>query len=329
MIGFAKPSRLYASVDGGGGGYTSDSRCTLEEALVKAKPRATIELAAGAYAGPAAIISKQVTITPSSGASPTLSSGRMWQSRTSLASFTISGYTATSGSTGTESFISIVPTTLAWKSKPVVVACHGASGTEEQMLGTWPAYPRAVILAIVAAGFPVIAPYAGGNAWGNTTAMDRITEAVAYARANLGASSAPAVLIGISMGGCNVLNWAKRNRVDTACVVGVVPVSDVTDIHTNNRSGLTGQINTAYSTWTEASRGADHNPATFAAADLAGLHYQAWGATSDTTCLPATVAAICTSIGPTATYAEVAGDHNSGIGAINTATVTGFIEEHT
>lgn len=329
MIGFAKPTRLYASVDGGGGGYTAASRCTLEQAIVKAKPRATIELATGNYPGLAAIISKQITIVPSEGAVPVMASGRMWQSRTSLASFTISGYTATSGSTGVESFISIVPTTLAWKTKPVVVACHGASGTEEQMLGTWPAYPRAVILAIVAAGYPVIAPYAGGNTWGNDTAMSRVTEAVAYGRANLGASEAPAVLLGFSMGGCNALNWAKRNRADTACVVGVVPVSDVTDIHTNNRSGLAAQINAAHSTWTEVGRGADYNPATFAATDLAGLHYQAWGATSDTSCLPATVEAVCTAIGGTATYTEVAGDHNSAIGAVNTSTVTSFIGAHT
>lgn len=329
MIGFAKPTRLYASVDGGGGGYTSASRCTLEEAIVKARSRATIELATGNYAGPAAIIAKQISIEPSSGAAPVLTSGRMWQSRTSLASFTISGYTATSGSTGVESFISIVPTTLEWKTKPIVVACHGASGTEEQMLGTWPAYPRAVILAIVAAGYPVIAPYAGGNTWGNDTAMSRITEAVAYGRANLGASPSPVVLVGLSMGGCNVLNWAKRNRADTACVVGVVPVSDVSDIHTNNRSGLTAQINAAHSTWTEAAHGAARNPATFAATDLAGLHYQAWGATSDTSCLPATVSAVCTAIGGTATYTEVAGDHNSGIGAITTSTVTSFIGAHT
>jgi hypothetical protein len=119
----------------------------------------------------------------------------------------------------------------------------------------------------------------------------------------------------------------KRNLADTACVVGVVPVSDISDIHTNNRSGLAAQINNAHSTWTEETRGADHNPATFAATDLAGLPYQAWGATSDTTCLPATVEAVATAI--SGTYTEVAGDHTSSMANVVPATVVSFIEEHT
>jgi pimeloyl-ACP methyl ester carboxylesterase len=326
-VNFAGITPLYASPAGGGSGYTAASRCTLEEAIVLARTDAVIELAAGAYAGPAAIITKRIRIVPASGASPTLASGRMWQSRTSGASFTISGYTATAVTGTNETYITIVPSDYVPFTKPAVVALHGASGTEEQFLGSWPASLRDIVTAIVAAGYPMICPYAAGNSWGNLTAMDRITEAVAVARTGLGATTAPVVLFGGSMGGANALNWAKRNLADTACVVGAVPVSDISDIHTNNRSGLAGQINTAHSTWTEETRGADHNPATFAATALAGLPYQAWGATSDTTCLPATVEAVATAI--SGTYTEVAGDHTSSMANVVPATVVSFIEEHT
>lgn len=329
MIGmFTSPTPLFASVAGGGSGFSSGSRCTLEEAITIAREDAVIELAAGAYAGPAAIITKRVRIVPASGASPTLASGRMWQSRTSGASFTISGYTATAATGTNETYISIVPVDYVRGSKPAVVALHGASGTEEQMLGSWPASIRNIVTAIVVdGGYPVICPHAAGDSWGNLTAMARISEAVAVARSTLGASSAPVALLGFSMGGANALNWAKRNLSDTACVVGAVPASDISDIHTNNRGSLAGQINAAHSTWTEASRGADFNPATFAAADLAGLAYQAWGATSDTVCLPATVEAVADAIGGTCT--EVAGDHTTAMANITPSTVVTFIEEHT
>lgn len=325
-MNFARITPLYASPAGGGSGYTAASRCTLEEAIALARTGAVVELDDGAYTGPAAIITKRIRIVPASGASPTLASGRMWQSRTSGASFTISGYTATAVTGTNETYITIVPSDYVPFTKPAVVALHGASGTEEQMLGSWPASIRNIVTAIVAAGYPMICPYAAGNSWGNLTAMDRITEAVAIARNGLGATTAPVALLGLSMGGCNALNWAKRNLADTACVVGVVPASDISDIHTNNRAGLTSQINTAHSTWTEGTRGTDHNPATFASSGLAGLAYQAWGATSDSICLPATVEAVADAIG--GTYTEVAGDHTTAIANVVPAAVVSFIEEH-
>ena len=65
-----------------------------------------------------------------------------------------------------------------------------------------------VINALVDAGFSIIMP---SVPWllGNATSLDRIDDAIAFARSNLGASDAAPIIVGQSNGGICGLNWAR------------------------------------------------------------------------------------------------------------------------
>lgn len=186
-----------------------------------------------------------------------------------------------------------------------VLYCHGAGGLASQALATEFA---AVLGDLANAGHPVLACDLGGLAtWGNDTVLARITTAKAYLHATLGAPSGKIMLVGASMGGLSCLVWAKNNPTLTAGVIGIVPVSDVTDIHTNNRSGLAAAIDSAYAGgWSEATYGAARNPVTFAAS-LSAVPLLLFSGTTDDIVLPATVAALAAGSG--ATNIPVTGGH--------------------
>lgn len=320
---------IHASVAGGGDGTSAGSPVTVATAVAAAGCNATILLAAGTYTGTTAVRPGR-TMLPETGAS-VVATGWWLYPAGGGALVRLGGIDMTAGEctiSGVD-HLALEPTGYARDgSKMGVIYCHSAQANHRQMVdGVSYSGVRAVMTAVAAAGYPVIA-VPTGDAWGNDTAMTRITAAKAYLQATLGAKTGAVALIGVSMGAANALNWAKRNLASVACAVGMIPVSDISDIHTNNRGGLTTNINSAYGTWSEATYGAARNPVTFAAADdLAGLDYLAFGATSDAVCLPATVEAVVTSIGGTATYVAVPGGHsNAAIANISSATVISFLD---
>lgn len=212
---------------------------------------------------------------------------------------------------------------------PGIIYLHGATQNETQMIDNTNAAGLVALLATIgSAGWPILGVYAGGDQWGNATGQARIDDAKTYLQGALGAKAGGVALIGASMGGLSILNWAKNHLSSVLCAVGLVPVSDVSDMVTNNRQSLAGSINTAYGTWNEGTMGASYNPHTYAASGLAGLRYKAWYGASDTTVIPATVTDVVASIGATATGVSVAGDHNSTIGLIPTADVITFLKAY-
>lgn len=229
-----------------------------------------------------------------------------------------------------EGHLALLPKT--WKGDGTVrgiIYCHGAIQTEAQMIDATN-YPGLVSImrAIADAGFPVLGIYAGGDQWGNATGKARVTDGVTYLQGTLGAKAGKVALIGGSMGGLTILNWAKDNLASVACAVGIVPVSDVSDMVTNNRGSLAASINTAYSTWNEATMGATYNPHTYAASGLAGLRYKCWYGASDTIVIPSTVTDVVSAIGATATGVSVAGDHTTALNNIPPADVVSFLNTY-
>jgi pimeloyl-ACP methyl ester carboxylesterase len=292
----------------------------------------TIRLATGTYTGAASVPSR-ASVNAQDGATIT-ATGLYLLPGIDAGTVTLNGVSSSrrtgAVTSGVEHLLMVPEGFTGDGSKMGVIYLHGATGTCRQMVdGVGQAGVKKVLLAVAQAGYPILG-VSTGDAWGNDTAMTRMDAAKTYLQSTVGAKAGAVGLIGGSMGGCNVLNWAKRNLASTACAVGLVPVSDITDIHTNNRASLATNIDGAYSGgWSEATYGAARNPATFAAAgDLAGLDYLAFGGATDATCLPATVEAVCTSIGVSAQYVEVVGSHNSAIANITTQDVVDFLDLH-
>jgi hypothetical protein len=328
------PTTLYAAAAGGDAstGRTAGDPMAAATAWSASRWGGTIRLATGTYTGTVTIPSR-ASVDAQDGATIT-ATGLYLLPGIDGGTVTLNGVTSSRRSGAVVASVEhllMVPS--GWTgdgTKMGVVYAHGAGGTCKQMVdGVSQAALRGILLAVVQAGYPVLS-VTTGDTWGNDTAMTRMDAAKTYLQSTVGAKTGAVGLIGGSMGGCNALNWAKRNLASIACAVGLVPVSDVSDIHTNNRGSLASSINAAYSGgWSEETYGAARNPVTFAAAgDLAGLDYLAFGGTSDTICLPATVEAVCTSIGVTATYTELSGNHNSALGNADPQDVVDFLDLH-
>ena len=189
-------------------------------------------------------------------------------------------------------------------------------------------HQAALARALADAGFACFAPNADGNTWGNDTAITRIGEAKSYLQSTLGAQSGPVALVGISMGAGAMMAWARANKASVACIVGILPVSDLGDIVTNNRSGLASNVNAAYSgVYSDATYGATHNPTKFAS-QLAGIPAQFWYATDDTTVIPSTVTGVASAIGGVDLHTITGGHTDTAVGAVNVSAVAAFLAAH-
>lgn len=327
---------LYAAASGGSTdashGRSSADPLTLAAGVSAARHQSTLRLATGTYTG-SITIGQNVTVTEDTGQTATATALNLYPAVTSGASVSIAGTRYTTGTgvvTSGESHLALTPPTWAADgSKMGIIYMHGATQTEAQMVDGANYGPLKITLrALAVAGYPIIGVYAAGDAWGNATAKSRIDDAKTYLQGTMGAKAGKIGIIGGSMGGLTALNWAKSNLSSVACAVGLVPVSDVTDMHTNNRGGLTASINTAYSTWSEATYGATYNPHTYAAGSLTGLRYKAWYGLTDTTVIPATVTDVVTAIGATASSQSLAGDHNTALNTIVPADVVAFFDTY-
>lgn len=177
-------------------------------------------------------------------------------------------------------------------------------------------------------GYPCFAPNADGNTWGNDTALTRIGEAKTYLQTTLGCLSGAVILLGVSMGAGAMMAWARANKVSVAAMVGILPVSDLQDIVTNNRGGLASNVNAAYSGgYSNASYGSTHNPAVFAS-QLAGIPTQLWYATDDTVVLPSTITSVALGITDVDLHAVTGGHTDAALGAVDAATVIAFLAAH-
>ena len=166
--------------------------------------------------------------------------------------------------------------------KAPVVFCHPTGTTTVSYAGNdlanWSGIRR-ILRRVAGMGHVVVCPTAA-NLWGNTTGRARITDALTYARSTLGASSAPAVLIGASQGGLAALSWAMNNPADTACVVGLIGAVDLNDIRDDDDAGQRAAIDAAYGVTYPAALPAGVNPAG-RASEFTTIPTQWWYANND------------------------------------------------
>ncbi len=197
----------------------------------------------------------------------------------------------------------------------------GAFGWQNQL-------NRAKLVNFLAdAGHFVLSADLGGNGtWGNNTVIARIGAAVTYLL-SLGVLSSQVAILCSSMGTIGSLAYFAANNTKATCLVGLLPCLDLTDIHTNNRGGYTAAINTAYSTYSEATYGATHNPQTMAAAGaFAALPIQLWYGSTDSIALPATATAFASTVGANCIANQVTGAHaESTYGLMSPQAILNFI----
>lgn len=171
--------------------------------------------------------------------------------------------------------------------------------------------------------YGVSADIGGSATWGNLTVQSRIDAMYAYSQTLSGVKKGKAVLIGQSMGGLAALIWAKNNPAKVACIVGIIPVTNLTFAHAS--SGYTAAINAAYlAGYSQLLYGAAHNPVTFAA-QLAGIPGRLYVGSTDALARLADAQAVSATAASIQTVAVTGGHAESTLGQIDLADLESFL----
>lgn len=165
-----------------------------------------------------------------------------------------------------------------------LVFCHPSGGTATTVGAD--AYFRAV-LDTLGQDFTVGVGDLGGETWGNDTGTTRVGQMLDYLQSSWN-TQGPAVLVGVSMGGLTVLNYALRYPQRVAAVVACLPALDLADVRTRDAS-FPALIDAAYGgAYNDATDGPTHSPVQFAASLPANLPVGLWGSSDDIYAVPAT-----------------------------------------
>lgn len=193
----------------------------------------------------------------------------------------------------------------------IVTHGHGADHTSP-VFGPY-GVPPGVPAALADAGMPVLSIDAGGTQpWGNDTSIARVADGWSYIKSQFGAKSDQVLIYGASMGALIALNWAKANPGLVAAMALHLPVTDLADIHDNNRIGYAVEIETAFGGAAGyAAAIAAHNPIANASA-FSDIPIKMWYASNDTVVMPATVDA----------FASATGAKKASLGAVGHTTNT-------
>jgi pimeloyl-ACP methyl ester carboxylesterase len=209
-----------------------------------------------------------------------------------------------------------------------VLYCHGAGGTARGI--TDPALVGSFRLAHAIAGrYPLLSCELGGpSTWGNDLAIERVGIAVDRLQRVHGARAGRVFLVGVSMGNLSAMGWAQRNVDRVAAIVGILPASDLDDLHANDRFEVAAKIDEAYGhPYDEPADGPARNPTAFARR-LAGVPARLYYSTGDSAVPPATVIALAEAIGPSATAVAVSDLEHSeaAVAAIDPGDLLAFLD---
>ncbi|HHA2804366.1 TPA: hypothetical protein ACOFB9_000721 [Stenotrophomonas maltophilia] len=142
--------------------------------------------------------------------------------------------------------------------------------------------------------YTISADMGGSSTWGNSILLSRMDEAFAYTQTFSQVKKGKVILVGQSMGGLAMLNWARANKSKVAAVVGVIPVTNMNSAIAN---GLSTQVAAAYGgSYTDAAYGAQYNPRVYAAT-LAGIPGQLWVGATDLIANTTDAGAVATAAG--------------------------------
>lgn len=198
---------------------------------------------------------------------------------------------------------------------------HGNTALEAQSLDS-------VMGALALGGIPAISCDLGGvSAWGNDTAIARVSDAKTYLQGTLGAKTGSVFLLCYSMGAATLLNWARANVSSVAAFAGVAPAVDVAGLYAANTNGATAEINTAYgSAGAWAAAAPTHDPNQFAA--TLTFPQRLYYGTADTAVTPAMVSTYAANVGGSnVSTVPLAGyDHASVWGGVSASDLVSFFQ---
>lgn len=207
-----------------------------------------------------------------------------------------------------------------------VVMCHG-SGNPRAFIDpiNQPSSVK-LVAALAGAGIPCIGGDFGNQTWGNDTVVSRIDAAWSVLQSNFPDMRTDKIcLIGGSMGGAAVAHYSQAYPNKVACVIGLIPLWDLTAFYTANTFGTQTEIATAWGVSPGAPLPARADIA--ANANLAaGIPTLAGYSTVDTTVLPQWVTSYTAAVGGTAIVTDTTYGHSdAAVGGMPINTVGEFL----
>ena len=187
---------------------------------------------------------------------------------------------------------------------------HGAGELSDSPIGQGPMQDLAKLYPTISMDLGQTAVTPGGtDGWSNAIVLSRISTGRTYLQGTLGAKTGKIFLSGVSMGAGGALCWAAHNPTLIAAVFVIIPAIGLTDIYTNNRSGLQSSINLAYGgTYSSTATDATYTPSSIQASRdvyYMGINSPSmftsfpiimWYGTADPTAIPANVTGFATSV---------------------------------
>lgn len=207
--------------------------------------------------------------------------------------------------------------------RPPVVYCQGLYAPMDQTAITAIAN---TLRAILSYGFSIVVPNLLGY-WGNATGNSRIIDALAYARANLGATNAPAIIVGASHGAGSAMRFTAQQPAMVSAVVGIIPALDYQQLRVNDPLGLgiRSSIDAAFGVTYPAALPALTSPMT-RTAELSAKPIQLWTASDD----PVSVnhATFSAAVGAETHNLGALGHSDAAMAAVDHAAVAAFVNDH-
>lgn len=154
---------------------------------------------------------------------------------------------------------------ISGKVPPPLIWAHGAGQSTEWSVSSILPHTWALIRELSQYFTVYVGDFDGTQTegiWGNDNHIARIEEARLYLASEF-LSAGPVTLIGVSMGGLGILNYAKAHPTLVRAVVPQTAVLDLT-LWIAETGGAASGVHAAYGgAYSEAVHGADHNPHTW------------------------------------------------------------------
>ncbi len=236
----------------------------------------------------------------------------------------IRSYSGVDGYAAADNFV-VVTDTKSWQGntakKPPLIYCHGAGSSAYRTLA---GVDESKLLTSLAKDYVVISGDWGGLQFGNDLSMDMMNNALAYIRSEWNATNDPPVVVGWSMGGCQVLNYALDFPV--TAVAAAIPLTDLNRAYAENVLGIAPYVDQAYGgTYDPVVDGERNDPLTFAHLIPNTVPICLFVSTNDTVVPPETAHQFCWKR-PSTKYKELGAlGHSGAVPGLKRADITSFL----
>lgn len=172
----------------------------------------------------------------------------------------------------------------------VILYLHGGG---ETVVGVASASThQALFFAAGRASFVACGEWGGTYAFGNPASVESVVSGLAAIRAQRHVDPGPVGILAGSMGWALGCAFAKAYPNEVAAMAGIIPLCDLQDVETNNRSGQAANLDLAYGgEYDNAVHGPDYNPVLIAPTLDPSLPQAIWSSSNDSVTPPSTVQA--------------------------------------